>query len=153
MTGPGTADVRAIAEELGNLLGKLGEQLAVTVQEADGECRSIGSAFRQLAAANRRIAAAPVPGPAAAVVQENCRQISAAMDDAIVALQYQDLQAQRISHIRAGLDQIQGALRDGALRDSGEWLDLLRRIQYLHHHGQQRLHRVNPCTESTVDLF
>ena len=153
MKEPAPTDLRAIALELGHLLDKLGEQLAATVQEADRECRTIGIAFRKLAAANRRIAAIPVRGQATSLLQENCRHIDAAMDDAIMALQYQDLLAQRAFHIRAGLDQIQGALRDGTERSYHDWLDLLRRVERAHHQEQLRLRQAQPMGESTVDLF
>jgi len=153
MTGTPRGDLRAVVAELGQLLETLGEQLAATVQEAERECRGIGVAFRRVAAANRRNAAIPLKGKAAERLQDNCRQIDAAVDDAIVAMQYQDLLAQRIFHIRAGLDQIQQHLRDGAERSHEEWLELLRRVERLHRHEQQRLRRAQPLVESTVELF
>ena len=110
-------------------------------------------AFRRLAAANRRNTALPVRGSATPMLRDNCAQIDAALNDAIVALQYQDLLAQRIFHIRAGLDQIQQHLRDGTERSYSEWLVLLRRVERLHHNEQQRLRRAQPLAESTVDLF
>lgn len=153
MTDGQVHELRAVIGELGRVLDKLGDQLAATVQEADRECRTIGIAFRKMATANRRLAAIPLRGPAAKVLEANCTDIDAAMNDAIVALQYQDLLAQRVFHIRAGLDQIQGNLRDGTQRSYRDWLEFLRRVERLHHTEQQKLRTAQPLAESSVDLF
>jgi DNA anti-recombination protein RmuC len=138
MSNPPQEQLHAVIDEVGRVLDKLGDQLAATVQEADRECRTIGIACR---------------GQTGAMLRENCDEIDAAMNDAIVALQYQDLMAQRVVNIRAGLDKLQENLRDGITRTYGEWLELLRSVERLHNLEQQRLLRAPVPSDSGVELF
>ena len=87
------------------------------------------------------------------MLRENCAEIDAAMNDAIVALQYQDLMAQRVVNIRAGLDRLQENLRDGVARSYGEWLELLRSVERLHNQEHQRLLKAPVQSDSGVELF
>jgi hypothetical protein len=146
-------ELHAVFDEVGRMLDRLGDQLAATVQEADRECRMIGIAFRRLAAANRRSAAIPCRGQTGTMLRENCAEIDAAMSDAIMALQYQDLMAQRVVNIRSGLDRLQEALRDGVPRSYGEWLALLRSVERQHNQEQQRLLQPPVRPDNGVELF
>jgi hypothetical protein len=152
---PTEAGLPAVIDEFGRLLQVFGGQLAESLQEADREYAHVGQAFHELAAAKVRIGAVECPQPQKAVLARQCSRIDESLQGAVVALQCHDRLAQRLGHIRAGLDHLQALLRDGVDRSGIEWLALLQNVERAHHGEQQRLAgaAAQDAAQSTVELF
>jgi hypothetical protein len=160
---PSGEDLRAVIDEFGRLLAIFGSQLADSLQEADREYVVVGDAFHEIAAAKTAIAAVDCPQPQKAQLQHETRRIEDSLHAAIVALQYHDRLAQRLGHIRTGLDHLKTLLRDGKDRSNAEWLQLLQNVERAHHVEQQRLIGIDsgadsagasaPAAKGTVELF
>jgi len=163
---PGGAGLHAVIEEFSRLLDIFSSQLAESLEEADRECMAVGESFHALAAAKARIEAIDCPEPQRSVVSAGCAEISGSLAAAVVALQYHDRLAQRVGHIRVGLNHLQGLLRHQAVASGEEWLELLKKVERGYHHEWSRLARPAPTGEgaasaagearadhSTVELF
>jgi hypothetical protein len=120
--------------EFAELLDVLGSEMSTCVQEADRDIVDLSRAFQELAAANGRTRAI-TDDPR---VHDNCALIGTSLRDAVVALQCHDRLAQRIGHIRTGLEHLRGLLRDGTDRSCDEWLSLLRGVEDSHRAEQAR---------------
>ena len=135
----GPADIRSVIEEFGRLLATFGQQLALSLEESDREYLAVGDAFQELATAKNRINAINCLEPDRTILRRGCERIGESLDAAVVALQYHDRLAQRVGHIRAGLDRLQSVLCDGRERSFDDWLGLLRDVEQLQGREQQRL--------------
>jgi hypothetical protein len=136
---PKTTDLRSVIVEFGRLLDILSAQLGTSLKEADRECVAVGQSFDKLASAKGRIDSITCNEPQQTAIRESCRVIGDSLGAAVVALQYHDRLAQRVGHIRAGLDRLHGLLLDGAPRSNDEWLELLRNVEHANRVEQQRL--------------
>jgi Zn finger protein HypA/HybF involved in hydrogenase expression len=136
---PKATELRDVIMEFGRLLDILSEQLGAALHEADRECIAVGQAFGTLASAKGRIHGLTCDEPEHTVIQESCRLIGDSLGDAVVGLQYHDRLAQRVGHIRAGLDRLHHLLLDGSARSHDEWLELLRSVEHANRVEQQRL--------------
>jgi hypothetical protein len=150
---PRGSELRAVIEEFGRVLDILGAQLSASVQEAEQECAAVGKAFRELATAKSRIDEIDCDPPACEVLRENSAQIGASLDAAVVGLQYHDRLAQRVGHIRAGLNHLQQVLRDGSERSHADWLELLRDVEEAHRQEQLRLMAAEIASNGSAELF
>jgi hypothetical protein len=150
---PRTADIRAVIEEFGRLLGVFGAQLTDSLNEANREFEAIGTAFQDLAAANERIDAIVVREPEMTLIRMNCERIGAALSTAVIGLQCHDRLAQRLGHIRGGLDHLHGLLGDGHERSYGQWLELLRDVERAQRTEQSRLAAATAGSTPNVELF
>jgi hypothetical protein len=131
--------LRAVVAEFGRLLYVLGGQLGASLQEADRECMAVGESFHELAAANSRIEGISCQEPEQTAMRQSCKLIAGSLNAAVVALQYHDRLAQRVGHIRAGLNRLQDLLLDGSARSHEEWLLLLCDIEQANNLELQRL--------------
>ena len=131
--------LRAVIDEFGRLLHVFSGQVAASLLEADREYAAVGAAFHQLAAAKIQIGAVDCAEPHKSLLGRECGRIGESLHAAVVALQYHDRLAQRLGHIRAGLDHLQTLLCDGTERSNAEWLKLLQNVERAHHVEQQRL--------------
>jgi hypothetical protein len=150
---PRGSDLRAVIEEFGRVLDVLGAQLSASVLEAEQECAAVGKAFRELATAKNRIDEIVCEQPEFTIVRANSAQIGASLHAAVVGLQYHDRLAQRVGHIRAGLNHLQQVLRDGSERSHAEWLELLRDVEEAHRQEQQRLMADEIASNGSAELF
>jgi hypothetical protein len=161
---PAGAGLHAVIEEFARLLDIFSGQLAESLQEADRECMAVGESFHALEAARSRIAAIECPEPGREVLRDGCTQIGESLAGAVVALQYHDRLAQRVGHIRVGLNHLQGLLRHQSIASGEEWLKLLRNVELSYHHEWSRLARPAPpsaaaggaephADQSAVELF
>jgi len=150
---PGGMEFRAVIEEFGRVLDIFGAQLDASVKEADRECVAVGAAFDTLAAATRRLGQIDCPQPALAAVRNNAAVIGESLDAAVIALQYQDRLAQRVGHIRVGLNQLQRMLRDGVPRSCEQSIELLRDVERAHQAEQERLVAAEIAANGSAELF
>jgi hypothetical protein len=139
MSNENGADIRAVVEEFGRLLDTFGQQLAASLQESDREYLALGDAFQELATAKSGIEAIICLEPHQTLLKRGCMRIGESLDAAVVALQYHDRLAQRVGHIRLGLDQLQTVLRDGTERSYDSWLTLLKSVEEKQMLEQRRL--------------
>jgi hypothetical protein len=148
-------DIKAVVEEFGRLLDTFGQQLAVSIEESNREYLAVGDAFQELAAAKKRINGIVCQEPDQTVLKSGCERIGESLDAAVVALQFHDRLAQRVGHIRAGLDQLQAVLRDGRERSYDVWLILLRNVEQAQAKEQRRLAAgaSQGLSDSYVELF
>lgn len=153
--------IQAVILEFGRLLEIFSGQLAESLQEADRECMAVGESFHGLAAAKARIQSVDCGEPARSVLQTGCDEIGDSIAAAVVALQYHDRLAQRVGHIRVGLNHLQNVLRRQSAGSTDEWLSLLRNIERTYDSEWQRLARPQAVGEeaepdadsSLVELF
>lgn len=148
-----SGDLATVTEELGRLLAVLGAQLVESVEAAGHECAALGTAFDELGAASRRIEAIAAGSSDGDALRAHCARINGALGAAVVAMQYQDRLAQRIGHIRNGLDELQKLLRDGRGRTCADWLSLLRAVEHDHEAEQARLAAVGAALHGSAELF
>ena len=157
-------DLRDVVEEFGRLLAIFEAQLGAAVVEADRECMAVGEAFHGLASARHDIATAVHGENCADAVLAGCERIGANLTAAVIALQYHDRLAQRVEHIRTGLQRLQGHLRDEATRSHEEWMLTLKQVEHRYYLEQKRLEAVAHAapavekdrvalTEDNVELF
>jgi hypothetical protein len=132
-------NIRAVVEEFGRVLDTFGQQLAASLQESERQYLAVGDAFHELATAKRGIEAVICLEPQQTILKRGCERIGQSLDAAVVALQYHDRLAQRVGHIRAGLDHLQTVLRDGHERSFDAWLELLREVERVQTLEQWRL--------------
>jgi len=113
----GHADLQVVIEEVGRLLEVFEAQLSDSLRQASHEFGLVGAAFQEIAAANERTNSVTLPEPVLTLVRINCERIGRSLADAVVGLQCHDRLAQRLGHIRDGLDHLQSLLgRERALR-------------------------------------
>ena len=147
------AGLREVIEELARLLSVLSHQLADSLYESGRDCVAVGQSFHRLAAASERIDAIAAQRPTADGLREHCAEIGASLQAAVVALQYHDRLAQRVGHIRTGLEHLQSLLRDRAERSYEDWLVLLRDAERAQKTEQARLMAAELAQRSTTELF
>jgi hypothetical protein len=147
------ANLRTVMEEFGELLSVLGAELGTCVQEADRDIVDLARAFHELAAANQRSLEIGSRDPRLVAVCDNCTQVAASLSEAVVALQCHDRLAQRIGHIRNGLEDLRILLRDGTARTCEDWLNLLSRVEASHRAEQARLMAVPTPPHGSAELF
>lgn len=145
--------LQAVIEEFGRILDMLRAQLEDSVAEAGRECAALGASFARLANANGEIERIATREHRAELLA-HCDDIRGSVESVVVGLQYQDRLAQRLGHIRGGLDRLQNSLRDNQARSSSEWLRLLGEVEELQQREQARL----ACAQATgprgsVELF
>ena len=132
-------DLRDVVEEFGRLLAIFEAQLGAAVVEADRECMAVGEAFHGLASARDDIVAHARGGDSVAAVVGGCDRIGSSLTAAVIALQYHDRLAQRVEHIRTGLQRLQTHLRDDSNRSHEEWLHTLQQVENRYYLEQKRL--------------
>jgi hypothetical protein len=140
-------------EEFAQVLAVLGTELSASVQAADRDIVDLAQAFQQLARANERTQSIARNDPALGPIGDNCAQISASLREAIIALQCHDRLAQRVGHIRAGLDHLRGLLQEAPDRSCDEWLGLLRQVEDSHRAEQERLTGPQITPNGSSELF
>jgi hypothetical protein len=150
MAAPRGSKLRDVIDEFARVLDVLGGQLSDSMQEAERECAAVGRAF---ATAKGRIDAIVLNQPACTSVGPDSSEVGAALDAAVVGLQYHDRLAQRIGHIRAGLHQLQEMLLDGTERSRSDWLQLLRGVEKSHRLQQERLMAAGTESNGSAELF
>jgi hypothetical protein len=154
--------LQEVIAEFGRHLDMLAEQLGASLIEADRECVSVGESFHELSAAKGTIEGIVCDEPARTVLRSSCKQIGDSLHTAVVALQYHDRLAQRLTLVRAGLIRLQDLLQDHSPRSYGEWLHALREVEQTNRTEQKRLgpavgqtNGSGPCalSQSSVELF
>jgi len=149
----GHADLQGVIEEVGRLIGVFEAQLSDSLHQASHEFGSVGAAFQEIAAANERISSVTLREPDLALVRMNCECIGRSLADAVVGLQCHDRLAQRLGHIRDGLDHLHSLLGDGGERSRAQWLQLLRGVDLAHQTEQSRLAAAESAANANVELF
>jgi len=152
VTGAG-AGLRQVIDEFARLLAVLSEQLADSLHESSRDCVAVGRSFHRLAAASEQIDAIAAQHAGMEGLREPCAEIGASLATAVVALQYHDRLAQRVSHIRRGLEHLQALLRDRSERSYEDWLSLLREVERAQEVEQRRLMAAELEERSTAELF
>jgi hypothetical protein len=147
------AGLREVIEEFARLLSVLSDQLADSLHESGRDCVAVGQSFHRLAAASERIDAIAAQSARADGLREHCAEIGASLGAAVVALQYHDRLAQRVGHIRTGLEHLQALLRDRSERSYEDWLTLLRAVERAQKTEQARLMAAELEQRSTAELF
>ena len=158
------ATVRGVIDEFGRLLEIFSAQLAESLQEADRECTAVGDSFHDLVEARGNIERVACPEPQSSILRRECAQIDESIGAAVVALQYHDRLAQRVGHIRVGLNHLQKLLCYQCERSSEEWLQLLQNVERTYHLEWHRLAHATPIEQrgaaaapvhdnSSVELF
>jgi len=138
----GSTELRDVVEEFGRLLAIFEAQLGAAVVEADRECMAVGEAFHGLASARDDMAAGVRDSDCADVVLAGCERIGLNLTAAVIALQYHDRLAQRVEHIRMGLQRLQTHLRDDETRSHEEWMRTLKQVEHRYYLEQKRLEAV-----------
>jgi hypothetical protein len=149
----GHADFQGVIEEVGRLLGVFEAQLSDSLHQASQEFGSVGAAFQEIAAANGRITSVTLREPDMTSVRMNCECIGRSLSHAVVGLQSHDRLAQRLGHIRDGLDHLQNLLGDGNERSPAQWLHLLRGVDLAHQTEQSRLAAAESTANANIELF
>ncbi len=158
------ATMRGVIDEFGRLLEIFSAQLAESLHEADRDCTAVGDSFHDLAEARGNIERVPCPEPQASTLRGQCAHIDDSIRAAVVALQYHDRLAQRVGHIRVGLNHLQKLLAHQDQRTSEEWLELLQNVDRTYHLEWHRLAHTPPAQQgaagdtsakddSSVELF
>lgn len=148
----GAPTLKEVIAEFGRILDVLRTQLEDSVREAGRECTLLGEAFYRLAGTNGRIEQL-AHADSREELLECCQEIRATLSTAVVGMQYQDRLAQRLGHVRSGLDRLQGSLRDDAQRSFAEWLRLLQDVESAQEIEQGRLAAVDVEPRGSVELF
>jgi hypothetical protein len=133
------ATLPEVIEEFARLLSLLSEQLADSLHESGRDCVAVGQSFHRLAVASEEIDALAAQHPKAGALRERCAEIGVSLAAAVVALQYHDRLAQRVGHIRTGLEHLQELLRDRRERSYEDWLSMLRDVEKAQRAEQTRL--------------
>lgn len=149
----GQADFQAVLEEVGRLLGVFDAQLNDSLRQASDEFAAVGAAFQEIAAANERITSVNLREPEMISVRMNCERIGRSLSTAVVGLQCHDRLAQRLAHIRNGLEHLQNLLADGNERSQAQWLQLLRGVDLAHRTEHSRLAAAESAANANVELF
>jgi hypothetical protein len=139
--------------ELARVLEMLGSQLSHSVEESAQEWSDVGAAFDRLSAANSRLGSLSEASPACPAIHGETEEIRESLGAAVVALQHHDRLAQRLGHIRAGIDDLRHLLTSGVERSSSEWLMRLRSIERMQHEEHARLVAVDSEPRGSVELF
>ncbi|MGD0490521.1 MAG: hypothetical protein ABSC32_03140 [Steroidobacteraceae bacterium] len=145
-----SADIDA-THELARVLEALGSQLSDSVQESAREWAEVGAAFDRLSAANTRLGALREASPTA--IHGETEEIRASLGAAVVALQHHDRLAQRLGHIRSGIDDLRDLLTSGVERSSSEWRMRLQAVERMQHDAHARLVAVDSVPRGSVELF
>jgi len=149
----GHADFQVVIEEVGRLLEVFEAQLSDSLRQASHEFGLVGAAFQEIAAANERTNSVTLPEPELTLVRINCERIGRSLADAVVGLQCHDRLAQRLGHIRDGLDHLQSLLGDGNERSDAQWLQLLRGVDLAQQTAQSRLATAESTANANIELF
>jgi hypothetical protein len=147
------ADFQGVIEEVGRLLGVFEAQLSDSLHQASHEFGLVGAAFQEIAAANERLAAVTLREPELTSVRMNCERIGRSLSHAVMGLQCHDRLAQRLGHIRDGLDHLQNLLGDGNERSHAQWLQLLRGVDLAQQTEQSRLAAAESAAAANIELF
>jgi hypothetical protein len=139
--------------ELVRVLEMLGSQLSHSVEESAQEWSEVGAAFDRLSAANSRLDSLSEASPTWAAIHGETEQIRESLAAAVVALQHHDRLAQRLGHIRSGIDDLRQLLTSGVERFSAEWLMRLQSIERIQHEEHARLVAVDSEPRGSVELF
>jgi hypothetical protein len=145
--------IDAVIREFARLLDVLGGQLTDATREAGSECASLGDVLGRVAAAASQIESSARGTTLESVVRAPCADVTAALHTAVVTLQYEDRLAQRIGHIRAGLTDLHGLLRDYPLRSHEVWMGLLQDVDLIQALRQQQLSVAPPDHHDNAELF
>jgi hypothetical protein len=137
--GPKAAELREVIQEFGRHLDMLAEQLGGALSEANRECNSVGDSFHDMASAKTTIEAVRCADPERAVLRDSCKRIGDSLHAAVVALQYHDRLAQRLTLVRTGLNRLQRLLHERPDSSYGEWLQALRDVEQINRTEQQRV--------------
>ena len=135
------------------VLEMLGSQLSHSVEESAQEWSVLGTAFARLSAANSRLAALSEASPTWSAIHCETGQIRESLGAAVVALQHHDRLAQRLGHIRSGIDDLRRLLISGVERSSAEWLMRLQSIERIQLEQHARLLAVDSEPRGSVELF
>jgi hypothetical protein len=141
------------ARELVRVLEMLGSQLSHSVEESAQEWSEVGAAFDRLSAANSRLVSLSESSPTWAAMHDETEQIRESLGAAVIALQHHDRLAQRLGHIRSGIDDLRQLLTSGVERSSAEWLMRLQSIERIQHEEHARLVAVDSEPRGSVELF
>ncbi len=139
--------------ELARVLEMLGSQLEHSVRDSAQEWADVGAAFDRLSAANARLESLSQASPSSRAIHGETEQIRASLGEAVIALQHHDRLAQRLGHIRAGIDDLRHLLNSGVERSSPEWLMRLQSIERMQHDEHARLVAVDSEPRGSVELF
>ena len=145
--------MQEVSGELARVLDGLGSQLLHSVEESTREWADVGAAFDRLAAANATLEALAEAMPLSVAIQAQSDEIHASLAAAVVALQHHDRLAQRLGHIRSGIEHLRDLFRDGVQRSSSEWCVRLAAIAQLQRQEQARLIAADAAPVGSVELF
>ncbi len=145
--------IDAVVREFGRLLLSLGSELGHATREAERQCMPLGQMFDRVADANRQIAACVRDTSSAAPVLAHCAEISQALSATVVTLQYGDRLAQRIGHVRSGLEHLYSLLQNYPSRSYEESMALLQDVDVMHTLQQERLLPPESAQCGTAELF
>ena len=145
--------IDAVIRELCRLLLSFGSELAHATRESEQQCVPLGQVFGRVADANRHIAACVRDTSSAVPVLAHCAEISQALSTAVVTLQNGDRLAQRIGHVRSGLDHLYSLLQSYPSRSYEESMALLQDVDLMHALQQERLLPLEPGQCGTSELF
>jgi hypothetical protein len=148
-----SATLREVIEEFAQLLSLLSEQLADSLHESGRDCMAVGQSFHRLAVASEQIDVLAEQHPQAGSMRAHCAEIGVSLGAAVVALQYHDRLAQRVGHIRKGLEHLQTLLRDRRERSYEDWLSLLRDVELAQRAEQTRLVPAGLGERGSAELF
>lgn len=144
--------LKDVIMEFGRILDVLKAQLEHSVSEAGRECAALGAAFHRLAGTNDRIERLARAEERDELL-DCCTEIRDSLSAAVVGMQYQDRLAQRLGHVRSGLDRLQLSLRDDPRRSYQEWLRLLREVERAQASEQARLVAADVEPRGSAELF
>jgi hypothetical protein len=139
--------------ELARVLEILGSQLLHSVQESTEEWADVGTAFDRLSSANTRLGSLSDASPSSTAIHGATEEIRASLGAAVIALQHHDRLAQRLGHIRSGIDDLRHLLTSGVERSSSEWLMRLQAIERMQRDEHARLVAVDSVPRGSVELF
>jgi hypothetical protein len=145
--------MQEVTAELARVLEVLGSELLHSVQESTREWADVGAAFDRLAAANSTLGTLAESLPKSSGIQAQSAEIGASIGAAVMALQHHDRLAQRLGHVRSGIDHLRDLLSDGVERSSGEWVVRLEAVERLQREEQARLIAVESVPRGSVELF
>jgi hypothetical protein len=139
--------------ELARVLEMLGSQLSHSVEESAQEWSDVGAAFDRLSAANSRLGLHSEAAPVWTAIHGETEEIRESLRAAVVALQHHDRLAQRLGHIRSGIDHLRHLLTSGVERSGPEWLMRLQSIERMQQDEHARLVAGDSEPRGSVELF
>lgn len=145
--------IDVVLREFGRLLLSLGSELGQATRDAERQCLPLGQMFDRVAAANHQITACVRDTSSAAPVLAHCAEISQALSTAVVTLQYGDRLAQRIGHVRSGLEHLNSLLQSYPSRSYEESMAFLQDVELMQALQQERLLPPESGQCGTSELF